>query len=331
MTDHELFEGLVGERELGDDYDDDPTSAFSALQEKVNGPRGLHAGMFMEDLSQVIPYDSAIYRPFEVNLVPYDEGVERVILDAIPGDYGPPRTLKDGLRAFAERCTWDLLAGAVTLEVELFRDTKGVPRAFRLHVVPAELHGRRRGRRIRYVPSTQSPLTHRHLHYVELDPSRLVVISLPRSHKKTLDRALRAFAAADSQQRLPISFLTGQRTVPGFRVEAHKEAVNARVLSATRELGWDGRGIFTDGMLEPYRVWRQLRFARFEVAVRAPIIAGLQEAIQVAGEAIGFDARIEVTGLLTVQELDEAEAHLANGTRSLTALSDLAQGLKSGA
>lgn len=69
-----------------------------------------------------------------------------MILDAIPGYYSPPRTLKGGLRAFAEWCTWGLLAGAVTLDVELFRDTKGAPGAFRLHIVPAELLGRRRGR-----------------------------------------------------------------------------------------------------------------------------------------------------------------------------------------
>ncbi|MGN7187522.1 hypothetical protein [Microbacterium enclense] len=329
MSDHELFEGLVGEREPDDHYDEDQDSAFSSLLEETSGPRGFYAGMFVEDLSHVIPYDSGIYRPFEVDLVPHGEGVERVILDAMPGDYGPPRTLKDGLRAFAERCTWDLLAGAVTIEVELFRDAEGTPLAFRLHIVPAKMLGRRRGRRIRYVPGSQSPLRHRNLHYVELDPSRLVDIALPRSHKKTLDRALHAFTATDRQQFVPTSFLTGETRVPGFRVKAHKEAVNSHVRSETRELGWDGRGAFTDGMLDPYRVWRHLQFARFQVAVRAPIMAGLQEAIHIAGQVIGFEAELEVSGLLTVQELNEAEDHLAKGTRSLTALTDLALGLKS--
>lgn len=107
-------------------------------------------------------------------------------------------------------------------------------------------------------------------------------------------------------------------------MEAHKEAVDAHLRSETRELGWDGRDSFTDGMLDPHRVWRDLQFARFQLAVRAPIIAGLQEAIYIAGQVSGFDGRIEVNGLLTAQELDEAATHLAKGTRSLTALSCLA-------
>ena len=76
-------------------------------------------------------------------------------------------------------------------------------------------------------------------------------------------------------------------------------------------------------------VWRAIQFARFQVAARDTIIVGLQKSLDIAGGMLGFSVRLEIEGLLTLGELDEAEIQLKGGTRSLSELSRLAQMLAS--
>lgn len=325
MRDEDPFDGLAGDRNAADGYYDQQDPTFHQLVERSSGPHGFYASMLADDLSHMVPYDSGISRPFSARLAPSDPRVEQIILNSLPGDYGPPRTLADALRVFTEHCTADLLRGPVMVEVEPFRDPQGVAQAFRVHLIAVDFIARRRGRPIRYVPSTLSPLVHAGFHYVDLDPSTLVEIDLAPLQRSALDRALRALAAADRQQFVPTSMLSLGDTVTGFSVKDHQAMVSAYARAELRQLGWDARSLITDGMLDPYLVWRAIQFARFQVAARDTVIAGLQKTLDIAGGMLGFSARMEIEGLLTVGELNEAEIQLKDGTRSLSELSRLAQ------
>ncbi|MEA2521535.1 MAG: hypothetical protein QOI81_1181 [Actinomycetota bacterium] len=322
--DEDPFEGLTGDRTASDKYDDQRDAAFRQLVKRSGGPSGFYASMFADDLGRLVPYDSGLKRPYSVRLAPSDPRVEEIILNSLPEDYGPSRTLEDGLRVFAEHCVNDLFRGRVTVDVEPYRDPQGVARAFRVHPIAADFITRYRGRPIRYVPSGLSPPVHGGFHYVEVDPSTLVEIDLERAQRSVLTRALRALAAADRQQFVPTSMLALGDGATGFRVKDHQSMVSAWVRAETRELGWDARGLITDGMLDPYRVWRSIQFARFQVGVRDTVLVGFQQVLDVAGRMLGFTVRMEVEGLLAASELDEAETQLKEGTRSLSELSRLA-------
>ena len=68
------------------------------------------------------------------------------------------------------------------------------------------------------------------------------------------------------------------------------------------------------------------RQGRAKVDVRAVVVGGIQEAIDRAGNLLGFEARIVLSGLLSDADLDAAERALQDGSESLVDLTRLAYG-----
>jgi len=65
-----------------------------------------------------------------------------------------------------------------------------------------------------------------------------------------------------------------------------------------------------------YFCFRELRFRRFQVALRDHIIAALNEALTGAGRVLGFDAQLSLDGLPTTTDIEQAETLLADGQLS---------------
>jgi hypothetical protein len=82
-----------------------------------------------------------------------------------------------------------------------------------------------------------------------------------------------------------------------YSVVRHSALERELLARATAPIGWRGRGLFTDEQLEPYRLMRDLRFEAFQTELRDVVIQGLNKAISLAGNALGFEAHVVLHGV----------------------------------
>jgi hypothetical protein len=62
-----------------------------------------------------------------------------------------------------------------------------------------------------------------------------------------------------------------------------------------RSVGWAGRGVFDEQMLDPDIIWRHLQFQRLKISIRDPGLTGLNQMLDRAGDVLGFEARLQLT------------------------------------
>jgi len=321
------FEGLAGTRRSVAWFND-ADEAFMRRLASADSGSGFYRHMFAEDLSHLVPYDRGSREGFGAELRGADDRLERLILDAIPMDYGPARTVQDAVRHFSSTSSRHLLSGPAALEIEYFHDQAGeMAQAFRLHFLPQGTFGRVNGVPVQWVPVSESPLSRRGRHYIRLQPDHVTTFDLPKDVRRDLRGGLRALVVADRHQFAPTSLLGPSGASRGFSVTDHREMVAAYGRAHTRALGWDGRGLFTEAMYEPYAIYRRLRFARFQSLVLKSIVGGLQEALDRVGNVLGFDVELELSGLPEPGDFDRAVDDLRMGSRSLLSLSRFSLGL----
>lgn len=324
------FDGLIGDRQSWPWLDHQGDEAFKHKMIGRRSLEGLNGRMLAEDLSHLFPYDSGSSDGFSALIEPHDDDVLDLILNALPSRHGPARTLRDGVRDFGSMAAQELVAGPLILELELYRDAEGAARAFRIHFIPNRMFWRSWGRPRQWVPERVGGTVRGDLHYRVLESNRVVVVDLGRRLRRELQKSLAALQLVEDLQSAAFSMISPSGSAVGFDFQAQRDLVAAFARKRTREIGWDGRGLFMEDMLEPYPVWRRLRFARFQLAVRGVIAAGLQEAIDRAGAELGFRARLVLGGLISSDDLDQAELDLQRGTRSLSDLTRRSYGMEHG-
>ena len=90
---------------------------------------------------------------------------------------------------------------------------------------------------------------------------------------------------------------------------------------ATRELGWNGRGIFQDRIADFHWAVRELRWRHFCIDLRDEVLSRLKDAFTRSGALLGAHPRLVVEGLPTPAKIHEAQNRLkAGGTRFDTLL-----------
>ena len=314
------FEGLVGSREHRRQYVDQVTG--SPVPRAVERPRPSgNEYMFLEDLRlHALPYGRGADEGFDIQVHPADAKVLGLIENALPAHGYRHRRLDDCFRDYLGSALWYLAQGDLYLELEYFREPGGESRpvAFRVEFLHPELVTKRFGRyRYRIPIATEGDLEVR-WSSESLDRDCLVAMSLPRSLQRDVVRALRVIRASDQDLRVTSEFVTGEHgRDSGFDLSAYQRISHDIVLRATRATGWDGRGLLTEGLLDPAKVWRALQFARLVVKLREVALKGLQEAINRAGEKMGFNAELVLSGVLTLDDLARMENDLQAGTRPI--------------
>jgi hypothetical protein len=61
-------------------------------------------------------------------------------------------------------------------------------------------------------------------------------------------------------------------------------------LRGTRSVGWAGRGVFDEQMLDPDIIGRHLQFERLKISIRDPGLTGLNQMLDRVGDVLGFEA-----------------------------------------
>ena len=96
-------------------------------------------------------------------------------------------------------------------------------------------------------------------------------------------------------------------------IGTYSRAERELLARATRSIGWTGRDLFLKDALEPYRIQRQLEFALFQAELREMVVEGVNQAIQRAGQVLGFEGELKVEGVAGRREIKAALRNVQAG------------------
>jgi hypothetical protein len=322
-----VHKGLVSTRKSHSfyvDLVDEP--ALAARLEKACSANGFYESMLIQDLDHIIRYDFGRDGQGEARVVGTDDDdVVSIIADALPSRYGRSRSVAEQIREFVSRVAQQLVGcGPVTCEIDYLYQPEGPddgkPTSVRLEIIPAGSFDRLDGRPIQYVPrGAATRFTKDGLGFVELDEARLVEFRLDKATEHRVSRVMSFLTVASQQQHREFGLLqTATGDEGGYDVTVHHTAIGELVAKATEPIGWDARGLYGDAWLEPYRVWRRLRFLEFRVEIRDTVLRQLNATLVGIGAVLGFQAQIELSGLPTLADVSQAKSDLETGDKLLS-------------
>lgn len=315
------FEGLIGSKQHRSRYID-PANGSRVPRTIARAKPGDNEYMFLEDLRmRALPYGRGLDEGFRLHIDPLDERVLNLVRDALPALHYRQGRIDESFRDYIQSALPALAQGNLYLELEYFRnpgDQVGQPVAFRIDFLRPELVVKRYGK-YRYLVPTQAEREDKKRWSSEpLESNFLVVVSLPRRLRRELDRTLRIIRAADQDLRVMSDFTTGMHgNNSGFDFSTYQRKSHDIVLRASKATGWTGRGSHTEDLLDPEKAWRAIQLARIVVSLREIALQGLQDAIDRAGEEIGFTAELKLSKVVTLGHLDHLEKDLEAGTRPI--------------
>jgi len=100
-----------------------------------------------------------------------------------------------------------------------------------------------------------------------------------------------------------------------FDPTAHIHLEKRALAEAGKLIGLNARGLFREETLEYYDLHRVLAFGRFKIELRTTLLEKVNEALTLAGQKVGFFGELLMSGLPTLKEIEEAQAHLSAGDR----------------
>jgi hypothetical protein len=285
---------------------------------------GYYTYLLHQDLGFVIPYTGPVARV----IGPDATRVRPLIEAALSQREG---SISEPVRHFGNSTAQlVVIAGPTTYEVAyLYPATAGAsenPTAFRLELVLPGTLSYRDGRPVQYVPAAYGGSRDKTgLTYVELDPGTLITFRFDPAREAAVRRMVDFLRAANVQQGAEASLIDqSMRGSTPYDFAQHQQLRGELFAKVTEPIGWNVRGLFKDNHLEPYGVWRQLRFLEFKLGLRDLIISRLNATLSEIGNRMGFQATIELRGQRTLEEVQQAKDDFRSGRRGLGDLATFA-------
>lgn len=151
--------------------------------------------------------------------------------------------------------------------------------------------------------------------HIPLD--KIVLFQLPKSERKQVDRALARLAEVSVGRSLPkLAFPEDGEWNKAFDFRTYERSIALAVAHATRDIGWNARGLLDKHFTEYYQVWRQLRFEEFLIRIREAILEDLNVGLEKAGRLCGFSAKLTLRGLPTRSDVQAARRAWQEGSAS---------------
>lgn len=281
--------------------------------------------MLLQDLrTYSLPYGRGSSDGFDVIIEPAEPELTQLIHDALPSTSYRHWRIADSIRDFVDSALWRLIDGDLDLEVQYYHaldNPDGEPVAFGIKILDAERIVRHRGRYCYIVSDGDRFDGPRPWGAEELDPRCLVNASLPRALRRDLERALNLIRMSDRDITIASSFVMGNHgNNSGFDFAAHRRMSNDIVLKGTSTVGWAGRGLLTEGLLDPEKAWRAISFGRFAARMRDVAMGALNESISRAGARLDFAASLTLSRVPTGADFDQMERDLQAGRRPISQL-----------
>lgn len=283
-----------------------------------------YTSLLFQDLELVFPYGFGRAHTPRVQVVGPDASQARPLVEAALADDRSFPDLEDDVQRFVTSTAQHLVfGGSCTYEIEyLFLSDSGTddePVAFRLELIQPGTVGTLGGAPIQYVlPTISNTRDSTGLSFVRLDPSTLVTFKLPEGLSSPVRTLIEFLLAANREQGKEFELARQSMSEPTpYNFGVHLREKGRLFAQVTQPIGWNVRGLFKDDQLEPFSVWRQIRFLEFKVIVRDHIIRQLNAAIGEVGQRMGFSASIEVSGVPTLDDVRIAKENFRSGRRGM--------------
>jgi hypothetical protein len=274
--------------------------------------------MLIQDVSNaVIPVPGYSKRKYEVMLTPPDEKAEKLIASALK-DERYPRNLTNASYHFFQACAGTMMAyGESYYEIVYSMSAAKIPVAFRFVSIHPATVVSRRGRLWQHVPAEVVRERGIPSQNIELPIDSVLTFRLPpnvqRNHHFMMESL--AFSSVNFMPEFTMTNMRSETNIP-FDLKSFSQNRKMALARATRDIGWSGRLLFREEILEYYFFYRHLIFEKFKCVMRDMIVNTLNIGINKAGALIGFDGQLEIHGLPTLTEIEQSLARLRAGDKS---------------
>jgi hypothetical protein len=280
--------------------------------------------MFLEDASSLLPYGNGRDEGFTATITGSDTTrTIPLITEALPSRFGS-QALPSRLRDFFSN-TADLMLtyGEAHYELVYLRQCAagagGPPSSFLFELIPPGSVHRRRGQLVQHVPPRAAQKhTRKGAGIIPLQSDAVIEFRLSADLARQVLRTLQVLEVGSGQTLAFVPMVsdpTSGELPIGFK-ERRRQA-DQILARATALTGWDGRGLFRGEQLDPYVVWRQLKFLAFKIQLRQTILDQLNTAITAAGGQLDFTAGIKIDGVPDLVDVRRRQQDLERGHQSL--------------
>jgi hypothetical protein len=294
---------------------------------------GLYAYLLRQDLNSVIPDEFGRDTNSAANVIGPDSARVTPLITSALRQRQSHSSISDAIRGFVNAMAQHLvLSGPATYEIVYCYPNAQVgvtmmPSTFRLESIAPGTFSKHGDTPIQYVLEADGNHWDKAtgLKYIELDPETLVTFRLDRPIETAVRKLVDFLREAALHKNHQATF-TGQSMADSTPHNFSKNPIewSDQLATHTEPIGWNVRGLSKDNHLEPYEVWRQLRFLEFKVRVRDQIIQGVNAMLTDVGHHMSFEATVEIHGLPTLRDIEEAKDDLRTGRRGLRDLAKFA-------
>ncbi len=224
--------------------------------------------------------------------------------------------LSDALADFLHDCAYAVTAfGEAFYEIVYWSEAEtGRFEDFELRPIAAGTVRRQRGGFVQHVPPAVAQRWGAP-ERIELAPDHVLAFLPPVVYRAGFATMLQTLATADALAAAGGALRRRIRDSAPVPFDPGLHAAYLAVARSTRAIGWNVRRLIFGEVSDYYLTLRQLRFERFKCLLRDDIIATLNDGLVRVGARAGFTARIAVEGMVTTEDVDEADAHLALADR----------------
>lgn len=295
---------------------DDILKNRTDVADRANYYHEFYPHMFVEDVKlRIMPIGGrASKKIFSISLEPPDPKVQQIIEEAITPDryhHDFPGAICD----FIADCAVHLLVfETVTYEVVYLSEIKnGKTIGFELvNINPYSLI--HRGNSVLQFLPDDHPKPLRERRYKELKPERILTFKLPVNIQGKLDQIMESMRilGLTSPDFFMKELADGLRKTP-YEINTHYHMRNVALAKTTKNIGWNARNSFEKEASEYYLINRHLKFEKFRIELRDNIVNTLNTGLDLIGKQLGFNSKIVISGLPTLDDVNTAFDHLLKG------------------
>jgi hypothetical protein len=263
-------------------------------------------------------------KDFTITLEPSDEKLERVIANALAEQRGSyyGRDLTRAVCDFVARCASRLMRyGNAVFEIVflLDRNTSEL-QGCHLFEINVRTISFERNRVLQRIPAKVAAERKVSM-IIDLDESRLAIFSVPPAFQY-LTETKQALAQLGGGALARMYEASQNNNKLGYDAKEHIRAEHLAIAAATRSTGWSANQSLYELFTEYYVLHRRLVFEGFVIALRESILQTLNKAVGKIAEQFGTTAKLKVTGLPTLEDVNRAKEELASGGRTFGSVLD---------
>jgi hypothetical protein len=279
--------------------------------------------MFIEDTSLgVMPIGAHARRPrFKVQLAPSDPTTEQMVASAVSNYRRSYRKdLASEICEFFRQCAAQIVAfDQSTYEIVYFEEpTTKKAVGFELVFVDEGQLVRKSGNTYQVVSAAVAK--ERGVpELIPLEENDMIVFKTPARYRKALHRVREGLSQLGDMSMAKFALEASQAGIP-YDFKAHERSMKLALADVVRPIGWTARGTFNESVLSYYQIQMEIRFHEFKIEIREAMLASLNSALSHIGRQMGFEAKLQIHGLPTLDDAQRACQALSSGNIAFTEL-----------